>query len=924
MSDVASRPLPPAPAPPAIAEPTTRPQPASTSPESARTGSAPAAAGGTAPLGNAATLRSLPPPAPGSISLATETLQVPDQPATEEDSPRTIPVHLGGYARGELIVVRKGGLLHTRPAPQYVPLIHPALERLRAAGVEPLIEVTVRDSKVSGRATLGRGSERDGLAAIRRHADKLGWLGVDLKSFDTVENTLTPAGLRFVVRDAGFDIGSLLDGALTFGLDGEAVIFDGRATLRISGQQADVRVGRDAAGGLAISGDMQLTLGKASANVHAELDSTGRFDVRGTGAYRADKFSGEITVVVADKSVAESLARAQLGVEEADKQAVDGGPAAPAEAVKTKPTATQPVVAGWGTLQFAISEWLAGSAKVVIDHQGELTVIGDITPPAEVTLFDQRDHIRPLFKIEGRAVYGVPVIGNVFVFANIGMEALAKLGPGKLHGIRLSGTYSTRPDVARGFSVSGTLTISAFAGLRLRAEGGAGLTVLDHDIKVGVGVNGLAGVRGYVEAVPTIGMREAGEPATRKTEFFLKGHLEIAAQPFLALSGDLFVELDSPWWSPAPDKKWTWPIGALEYPLPGQFGIGADLDYVLGSGKLPDITFGEVGFDSSKFITDLVNDHVPPKKTPEQEKAGTWKEGEAGGEAPGKGAAVTEGGAAEAPAVGSGGAGGKDESGTPAPKTAVPGTQPTGHPAQDGHEAVPAPEVQKRWAEGMKELGELTARAEKDPLDQGEVTAALNALRKRHGFTDLHAERRGASWHVNASMNPSTTREIRAVIAEAQSTEGTGIVRDETQDTGVRVAEGFEAHIVAGMERHHAFFRMLQGAIAEASGRGRTPSGRLVSQRELIELSTDTHRALHELWDTLSDPKHPSAAWMAGLARGRGASRRVAQLIKDNKVSPQQIIEGLLNFYDVVLRDYPDEKEAAKRQVRRIADSFAP
>ena len=64
----------------------------------------------------------------------------------------------------------------------------------------------------------------------------------------------------------------------------------------------------------------------------------------------------------------------------------------------------------------------------------------------------------------------------------------------------------------------------------------------------------MAGIKGYGEATPTIGYREPANPGEdRKGEFFIRGDLEIAAQPFLGLSGDVFVEIDAPWWSPVPD-----------------------------------------------------------------------------------------------------------------------------------------------------------------------------------------------------------------------------------------------------------------------------------------------------------------------------------------------------------------------------------
>src|SRR5262249_25671077 len=126
----------------------------------------------------------------------------------------------------------------------------------------------------------------------------------------------------------------------------------------------------------------------------------------------------------------------------------------------------------------------------------------------------------------------------------------------------------------------------------------------------------------------------------------IQGHLEIAAQPVLGFSGDLFVEIETPWWSPLSDKRWTWPLFSLEYPLPGEFGIGADVDYVLGSKQWPKIEFGEVNFDSSKFLTGVMTDNADSGRGGETKKQGEWKEGLGGG---GPGGAKNKGGAGKKP-----------------------------------------------------------------------------------------------------------------------------------------------------------------------------------------------------------------------------------------------------------------------------------
>jgi hypothetical protein len=414
-------------------------------------------------------------------------------------------------------------------------------------------------------------------------------------------------------------------------------------------------------------------------------------------------------------------------------------------------------------LNFAITEWMTGTAQVIIDNEGHITVVGEIRPPAEVELFAQRDYIKEIFKFEVRTLYGVPLVGNVFLFANIGLEALAKLGPGKIYNIALIGTYSTDPAVLQNFSLAASLNISAFAGLRLRAEGGLGVELLDHDIKAGVGLNALAGVRGYVEATPTIGYRETADPEQgKKGEYYIKGHMELAAQPFLDFSGDLFVELDSPWWSPAPDKTWTWPLGSLEYPLPGEFGIGANVDYIIGSPELPEIQFGEVNFDSGKFMTDLMNDHVPQGSSGEQERQGEWEEGAPTGE------------------------------GAVDPTVAAQGGAPSGEPAtgqqQPGDGEPPSPEVMQRWGQGMEALRALSERSKANPFNEQEIAAALAPIKTRYGFSHLRASHAGEDWRVHAAMNP----EGDITMEGEPATEGTqpGLPSDEGAQPGQPAAGG--------------------------------------------------------------------------------------------------------------------------------------
>ncbi|MDF0682145.1 MAG: hypothetical protein P0116_14395 [Candidatus Nitrosocosmicus sp.] len=267
--------------------------------------------------------------------------------------------------------------------------------------------------------------------------------------------------------------------------------------------------------------------------------------------------------------------------------------------------------------------------QIVVNPQGDIKVVGKITPSKEYVLFPQREQPfrKDLAKFKAHAGYGFPVIGTVGVFAEIDVFLWALPGPGLLKDIQIEGEYSTDPKERQSYSLSATLNISAAAGITLRAAGGLQLTILAHDIKVGVGVNGTLGIKGYANAPVIIGYREeGGENEDKKGSYYIKGELEVAAQPFLSLAGDLFIELDSPWISPLPDKTWTWPLGDMEWPLGGSFGLKASVEHVIGSHQIPEIEFQEIDFSGDKFMTDIIDQKTAPSAKRAAETAGQWKE----------------------------------------------------------------------------------------------------------------------------------------------------------------------------------------------------------------------------------------------------------------------------------------------------------
>ncbi|MER6781481.1 MULTISPECIES: hypothetical protein [unclassified Streptomyces] len=667
------------------------------------------------------------------------------------DAGGPVRVRLGALAAGTLHLRGSGRGITTGPGGgfQAVPLLHPLLLPLRARGIEPVLALRVRDGALEGHASAKvKGVLLDGARGLfdtlQDCAETLGWHGVGGLRLAGVENELRGPTLFVKAGGMSFTLGGFLSASGSLGLAGELVTFDAVAKGTVAGLgSVEVPVVRGPDGVLSGKAVVDVALRGFTGRVTAAF-AAGLVDVRGTVRYANDRFDGQVTLSATDARTAKELTDSQLPGQVTSAKAVTGGTAGPDAAgpdavERAGPRSGPRVVAGWGTVGVRLADWLRGEALVVVDHHGDVTVVGKIQPRMDKPLFEQKRYVKQLARVEVRAAYGIPLVGNVFLFAGMGLEAVADLGPATLDRMELTGTWSTRPEVLKGFGLTGTLNISAYAGLRLKAEGGAGLQLVGHDIKAGIALIALAGVRGYVEATPVIGYREVADPkAGKHGEFFLAGHMEIAAQPFLGLGGELFVELDSPWWSPAPDKRWNWPLGQLEYPLPGEFGIGADVEHVLGSGKVPEITFGEVDFSADKFLTDLVNDRVPAKSSKEELKKGAWKP-------PGAPTA-----AAKTPAK------------PPRKAAAAPAAPAKGTAAKDGH-TVPPPDKKDRWLTGLEALGELAKGSHEEPYDETELRDALAGIRRKHGFSVLDAALEGDKWQITAGMSP----EVKAVKVDA-------------------------------------------------------------------------------------------------------------------------------------------------------------
>ncbi|UTD15369.1 DUF4157 domain-containing protein [Tenacibaculum mesophilum] len=506
------------------------------------------------------------------------------------------------------------------------------LNPLRDAGVFPVLVLNSfgEEQSTTGFLSIRTGENvftRDALGIIHKineNLEAMSFLGLSpIEVAEGLENRFENGGLNFRANNLSANIDGYIEAIGSLGITDSNLSFELNSTVDIAGlASGEFNVARGADGKLSGQANIAADIANISASLTVEYDD-GAVTIQGTGRMNSEKFSGEITLLVTDATRSRQMMHAALGVESMNQEAE-----APAqEQVAVPKTKSNQVLAGWGEVQATITPWLQGTAKIGIDHLGHVTIVGEVVVTEDIELMEQRGKKVDIFEVEIRAGYGIPLVGQVFLFASIGMFANAGFGPLVLKDVGFTGTYSTDPSVLQNFSITGTLGINAFAVLGLEAEAGVGVTLIGHDVKAGVNVTAAAGLRAYAEATPTFEYKEEHSPEGGKIgESRLKGHFEAAAQLFLQLSGALFYELDSPWWSPAPDGREEYPLGEVQYPIGDSLGIGADVDWLVGGEEPPELTMSPVEFDPDKFTADVMAD-PPPRSMGDSESSpeGEWQ-----------------------------------------------------------------------------------------------------------------------------------------------------------------------------------------------------------------------------------------------------------------------------------------------------------
>jgi hypothetical protein len=762
-----------------------------------------------------------------------------------------VPVRLGSYAHGTLKVHQTDAGIDTVGGHQTLSLAgHPTLGGLTNAGVEPVLRVGTQRGRLQGHLGLRVGrSVFDTKPQLKQQLETashaLGLSGLGGLSLPIETNELL--GPTLVVRSGPvrFGVRRFYSATGTFGIQGAAMTFEAEARATVNGlAEVVVPIKRAADGSLTGS----LTVAISYKNFAGQLTAAfghGVLDIHGNARYHTEKMTGDVTVVVTDVANAKALTASRL-----PEEVLSTGQSLITPAVASDGAAPKPgprVVAGWGTLDVVLASWLTGNALVVVEPTGDVTVKGKITPRLNKPLVPQQpEKSITLVSLHPEISYGLPVIGDIGIGVNLELAAFAVLGPVTLADMSLEGDWSTDPEKLKKVVLTGTLNASAVAGLRLTAEAEAHLRILRHTVSVGVGMHATAGIKGYLEATPRIGYRELADPALGKHgEFFIGGHLEIAAQPFLGLEGYFYVDLDSPWWSPAPSKRWPWPIGSLEYPLPGQFGIGADVEHVLGSDEVPEIKFTEVAFDAHKFMTDLVAENVPAKRGRDTRTPGSWRPApQPAGTLPMAEPSHAGKSVGPTPSI--------PAKPAPAARMARNVTPPTTPDRAANGRAKPDPGLEKRWHAALDDLRLVVEHARTNPLDHEEMAAVLADLKSHHRFTELSAHRSGDEWLLDAAMNPKAKVKPKADPKDPATTPTAAKTEPESSSEPVDGDVTFEFReadrglplkaFASGRAYEQALAKFLNTEVAAEIAGGREVQVTTPASPTLDQPASSTHR----------------------------------------------------------------------------------
>ncbi len=510
------------------------------------------------------------------------------------------------------------GLYETVDDDAYIDLTHPAFP---GAGrfAPPRMYLTVRNSVVTGYVSFFP-SDRVPWFMIGKWRQVftverlLGFRGLSKVEVTKHTNEVRNGVLRYALNDFTFQLQSnaALGGTVirtddgptgtgNFSVIDDAQSFSAEAVIEAPGIAEGRMPLHRTAGRIFGAQSFALTLkptdafgGTFSGNVQGSF-ADGMLTIQGTARYRSRKVNGSVTMMLAPRAQAWEHVVRQL----------------PASANAPKVTAgaalkSDLVLVGWGTVNFAVSEWLTGSVSVVVDPDGYITSHGILRPTrefqflADVEKYSVKKELVP--PIEKEVTFATVWAASVNGHASFELWGGARLGPGRIYGLEVEGTFSTRPGSVFEARATGRANLSAWAKLeaKLKLELNAKALGVAKVARVTPTIIGSATVRAYVEIQPTFERIATGAPD--EANYKITGKLEAAGAVDLGLRG--YVDFKVLGFGPRIN------FGRYELPL-GSLGMIAEISHVLGSNDPIELKYELTEFDENKFgshVEDLIQE----------------------------------------------------------------------------------------------------------------------------------------------------------------------------------------------------------------------------------------------------------------------------------------------------------------------------
>ncbi|HEU0012957.1 MAG TPA: hypothetical protein VFQ45_04700, partial [Longimicrobium sp.] len=523
---------------------------------------------------------------------------------------------------------RPGDLYETVEDDPFIALTHPALPG--GAGAPPRLHLSIRDSVVTGYVSFfpsEKAGSIDRAEWYQAHTpEKLfGWKGLTKVVPASAVNEVKGGVLRYGMPEFTFQMenrsfvagtappaGDGPSGSGSFLLTDEAQSFDAGVDVEAPGIGKERMSLKRAAGKIFGAQDFQLTLaptdrfgGKFSGKLHGTF-ADGVLVIQGTATYRSKKLNGSVTMM---------LAPAEQAWTHVGKQLVGSAnppPAAPGGGGGL-------VLVGWGTVNFALNEWLTGSVSVVVDPDGYITSHGILRPTKQFQFLNDPDEfswkknlVPPIKKsVTFATIWAASVEGTL----RFRLDGGARVGPGKVYGLEVEGSFSTRPGSALEASATGRINLSAWASIQATISGAVEVTAIGGTIPVGsveVTLTGTATLRAYAELAPRFEFIKAA--GADEGNFRISGSLEVAGAVDLGLSGK--ADFSVLGFGPTID------FGRFELPI-GRLGARATISHVIGSGDPIELDYELTGFDERKFgseVEDLVQEDADADRGKHHEK----------------------------------------------------------------------------------------------------------------------------------------------------------------------------------------------------------------------------------------------------------------------------------------------------------------